>query len=75
MHVDLSATLHLPSLVAIDPVILGHFVNVFLRVYKYLPLEMGMSLHLNKREFPLPLDALCLAWITLNYSKSGKRCN
>ena len=31
----------------------------------YLPLEKGMSLHLNKLEFPSSKDALCQVWLKL----------
>ena len=40
-----------------------NFVNVYLLLHYYLPLEKGMSLHLNKLEFPLPKDALCQVWL------------
>ena len=31
----------------------------------YLPLEKGVALHLNKRDFPSPMDALCQVWLKL----------
>ena len=31
----------------------------------YLPLELGVALHLNKLESPLPSDALCQVWLKL----------
>ena len=36
-----------------------NFVNVFLLFPYYLPLENGVTLHLNKLESPLSKDALC----------------
>ena len=41
-----------------------NFINVFLLFHNYLPLEMGMALHLNKLESP-PKDALCQVWLKL----------
>ena len=41
------------------------FVNVFSLFRFYLPLEYGMTLHLNKHDFPSPKDALCQVWLKL----------
>ena len=37
--------------------------NVFLQFPNYLPLEKDWAFHLNKLEFPLPIDALCQVWL------------
>ena len=37
----------------------SNFVDVFMLVCDYLPLEKGMALHLNNPESPLSKDALC----------------
>ena len=34
--------------------------NVYQLFCYYLPLERGVTLHLNKLDFPSPKDALCL---------------
>ena len=39
-----------------------NFVNVFALFHYYLPLELGVALHLNKIESPLPKDAFWQAW-------------
>ena len=41
------------------------FVNIFSLFRFYLPLEYGMTLHLNKHDFPSPKDALCQVWLKL----------
>ena len=41
------------------------FINVFLLLHNYLPLEKGVALHLNKLEYPSPKDALCKVWVKL----------
>ena len=41
------------------------FVNVFLLFRKYLPLEKGVSLHLNKLESSSPKNAWCKVWLKL----------
>ena len=52
----------MPSL--IDPLPLEkmifeiNFVKVFSQLHYYLPLEKGETLHLNKLESPLPMDAV-----------------
>ena len=49
-------------LVEIGPVVLEKFlkfVNVFLPIHNYLPLEKVGALHLNKLESPSPKDDLC----------------
>ena len=56
------------SLVEIGSVVLEkkiffNFVNVFLLIRNYLPLEKGGALHLNKVESPSPKDALCQVWL------------
>ena len=38
---------------------MGHIVKIFSQFRKYLPLEKGGALHLNKLESPSPKDALC----------------
>ena len=43
----------------------GNFVNVFLLLRNYLPLEKGGALHLNKLESPSTKDALCQVWLKL----------
>ena len=61
----------MPSLVEIGQVVwrrrFYNFVNVSLpfRNYMYLPLEKGMTFHLNKLEFPPPKDALCQVWFEI----------
>ena len=42
-----------------------NFVNVFLLLCNYLPLETGVALHLNKLESPSPKDASCEVWFKL----------
>ena len=42
-----------------------NFVNIFLLFYNYLPLEMGVALHLKKIESPSSKDALCQVWLKL----------
>ena len=42
-----------------------NFVNVFSLFRKYITLEKGGGLHLNKLKFPLPKDALCQVWLKL----------
>ena len=42
-----------------------NFVNVFSLLRKYLPLEKGRALHLNKRKCPPPKDALRQVWLKL----------
>ena len=42
-----------------------NLVNVFSLFRNYLPLEKGVTLHLNKLESPLPKDALCQVWLKL----------
>ena len=57
------------SVVKIGPVILENtifkFINVFSLFPYYLPLEMGMGLHLNTYESPLTKDALSQVWSKL----------
>ena len=55
------------SLVNIGQVVLGifEFPQLFLLFCNYLPLEKGMTLHLNKFEYPFLKDALCQAWLKL----------
>jgi hypothetical protein len=40
-------------------------LSVFLLFCYYLPLGKGVSLHLNKPEFPFPKDELCQVWLKL----------
>ena len=41
-----------------------NFVNVFFLLCKFLSLEKGVALHLNKLEFPSPKNALCqVGWL------------
>ena len=42
-----------------------NFVNVFSLFRKYLPLEKGGALHLNKLKSPSPRYALCKLWFKL----------
>ena len=42
-----------------------NFINVFSLFRKYLPLEKGGALHLNKLEFISPKDHLCQVWLIL----------
>ena len=42
-----------------------NFINVFSLFRNYLPLEKGVTLLLNKVEFPSPKDALCQVWLKL----------
>ena len=42
-----------------------NFIIVFSLFRNYLPLEKGVSLHLNKFESPSPKDALCQVWLIL----------
>ena len=37
----------------------------FCQFPNYLPLQKGVALHLNKLEFPSPIDALCQVWLKL----------
>ena len=52
------------SFIEIGPVVLEekkfNLVQVFLQFHNYPPIEKSVSLHLNKLEFPLPRDVLCL---------------
>ena len=41
------------------------FINVFLLIGNYLPLEKGGSFHLNKLESPSLKEALCQIWLKL----------
>ena len=45
------------------PITQGCFFNVFSRFCYYLPLEKGMTLHLNKFVPPSSKDALCQVWL------------
>ena len=36
---------------------------MYFRYFVIIPLENGMAIHLNKRESPLPKDALCQVWL------------
>ena len=59
------------SLFKIGPVILEkifQFNKIFSQFLNYIPVEKGVALHLNKLEFPLPKNALCLVWL-----KSARR--
>ena len=40
-----------------------NLVNEFLQFPYYLSLEIGMTLHLNKRKFPKPKDDLCNCFV------------
>ena len=55
----------MPSLVKIGPVVLEKkifkFCKCILAICYHLPLEKGMSLYLNKLEFPSCKDALQIA--------------
>ena len=42
-----------------------NFVDVISLFPNYLPLEKGITLHLNKLEFPSPKDALYQVWLKL----------
>ena len=42
-----------------------NLINVFLLSQNYFPLGKGVTLHLNKLEFPLPKNALCQVWLKL----------
>ena len=57
------------SLVEIGTVVLEIedlcFVNAFSLIRNYLPLEMGLALHLIKFESTLPKDFLCQVWLKL----------
>ena len=60
----------MPSLVENGSVVLEkkiffNFVNVFLLLLNYLPLEKGGALHLIKLKSPLPKDALSQVWLKL----------
>ena len=60
----------MPSMVEIGRLVLEkkiffYFVNVFLLLHNYFPLEKGGALHLNKLETPSPKDALCQVWLKL----------
>ena len=54
----------MPSLVEFGPLVLKnfflYFTNVFLQFSYYLHLKKGVTLHLNKHEFPPPKDATCM---------------
>ena len=53
----------MPGLVEIGPVVIErkilNFVNVFLLICNYLPLENGVDLFSNKLELTSPKDVLC----------------
>ena len=40
--------------------------NIEKKTLLYLFLEKGVTLHLNKLEFPLPTEALCQVWLKLD---------
>ena len=42
-----------------------NFVNIFSLFHNYLPLKMGVALHLNKLESPSSEDALCQFYFKL----------
>ena len=42
-----------------------YFVNAFSLIRNYLPLEMGLALHLIKFESTLPKDVLCQVWLKM----------
>ena len=42
-----------------------NFVKVFSLFRNYFSLGKGIALHLNKFEFPSPMDALCKVWLKL----------
>ena len=41
------------------------FFNVFSLFRNYLPLKVGLILHLKTLESPSPKDALCQVWLKL----------
>ena len=59
----------MPSLVEIGPWFLGrkfsYFVNVYLLLGYYLPLDKGVALNLYTLKFPSPKDALCQVWLKM----------
>ena len=42
-----------------------NFMNIILIFCNYFPLERDVALHLYKRKFPSPKDALCQIWLKL----------
>ena len=60
----------MPRLVEIGPMVLKNkiffkIVTLFLLFSNYLPFALGVALHLNKFESPLPGNTLCQIWLKL----------
>ena len=50
------------------------FVNIFSPFRNQLPLKKGMTLHLDKLEFPPPKNALCQVWSKLAQLRQRWQC-